>query len=511
MRRIYTAFILAAVLLAAALPAGADSYHFSKIFLSMDIPVDPYGVQLTAQNLAQNEGYLSSIGETPESMKTRFDDEGILVWAYDGGKGRTVVVTAVQDDSARLYYDINEQTPATRATYRASHTNGTLYSKTDYSIESCEWKNFGDEQGRFLMVRYTRKLEGKAAWKGEWRRTIRSGYTITVDMRVTGRNITSGDIAALNSLQDSISFVQVSEAPEALLTLAFSAPPPENTDTDTFVIKGTTRPGASVAAAYAALQSGKSKAFYTTADGRGAFSIEIRLPGRDLYNLIVNATVMEGTPDEQSVSQEFSTEYDPTSLPVTFTSSFPDQFTADTFRLAGTTLTGVTVQLVVNNELQTKKTGNNRTFSFTIDTSAEGEYDISLTFSKKDYATKVLRYTINRVMEEGQRRQVIRDQSIGPEYASIVGNPARYEGRVLRFRGYIGEVRDNGSEWVLTFYTDKAGNNLKNPIIVLSTEPAEASSDTPVTLYGTMTGTYSMLTEAGEEKLYPRMSLAFID
>ncbi|MBO4836815.1 MAG: hypothetical protein J5564_03890 [Clostridia bacterium] len=511
MRKLYIMFALLAALLVAALPAAADSYHFSKIFLSLDIPVDPYQVQITAQNLGQNEGYLSEIGETQESMKKRFEEEGILVWAYDAGKGRTLVVTAVQDDSARLYYDINEQTPETRATYRACHTNGVLYSKTDYAIESCEWKNFGEEQGRFLMVRYTRKIDGKAAWKGEWRRTIRSGYTITVDMRVTGRNITSGDIAALNVIQDSISFVEVSEAPEALLTLAFSAPPPENTDTDTFTIKGVTRPGASVVAAYAALQSSKSKAFYTMADGKGAFSIEVKLPGRDLYNMIVNATVNEGTEAEQSVSQEFSVEYDPTSLPVSFTSPFPDQFTTDSFKLAGTTMTGVTVQLVVNNELQTKKTGNNRTFSFTVDTSAEGEYNISLTFTKKDYDTKIYRYTISRVMEEGQRRQVIREQSVSPDYSAIVNNPARYEGRILRYKGYIGDVRDNGSEWVLTFYTEKAGEKLKNPIIVLSTQQVEADPDTLVTMYGTMTGTYSMLTETGEERFYPRMSLAFID
>ena len=44
----------------------------------------------------------------PESMLKRFQDEGILVWGYDAAKGRTVVVTAVQDDQAALYYDINE-------------------------------------------------------------------------------------------------------------------------------------------------------------------------------------------------------------------------------------------------------------------------------------------------------------------------------------------------------------------------------------------------------------------
>ena len=54
-------------------------------------------------------------------------------------------------------------------------------------------------------------------------------------------------------------------------------------------------------------------------------------------------------------------DYDPTALPVSFTSPFPEAFTTDSFKVSGTTMTGVTIQMVVNNELQTKKTGNNRT------------------------------------------------------------------------------------------------------------------------------------------------------
>lgn len=510
MRRIY-ALLLAVALLCAALPACADSYQFGKLFMMVDIPLDSYLVQITPQTVSLYADYLATIGETPDSMLQRFSEEGILVWAYDAEAGRTVVITAVQDAPAKEYYDINEQTPATRATYRASHTNGTFYSKTDYSFESCEWKNFGDEQGRFLMVRYARKLDGKVAWRGEWRRTIRNGYTLTIDMRVGNRKVSSGDITALNKIQNSIRFVTMTEAPEALLTMAFSAPPPESTNTDTFTIKGTTRPGASVVAAYAALQSSKSKVFSTTADAKGAFMIDVTLPSRDLYNLIVNVTVNEGTADEQSISEEFTVEYDPTALPVSFTSPFPEEFTTDSFKLAGTTMTGVTIQLVVNNNLQTKKTGNNRTFSFTVDTSQEGDYDIQLTFSKKDYDTKVMSYSVRRVMDEGQRRQSIRDASVSPDYAKVSANPEKYEGRVLRYKGYVISVKENENEWVVTFATQKNGDSFKNPIIALSSSPVSVDPGTLVTLYGTMNGTYTFLSEDGKEVTYPRVSLAFID
>ena len=510
MRKLIAMLLVLAALFMTALPASADSYKFPQIFMVTDIPLD-YMVQLTTDNLDQNAEYLSSIGETPETMRQRFKDEGILVWAYDAEKDRTAVITAVQDDVAKQIYDINEQTPQIRAGYKANYQNGVFYSKADYTFESVEWKDFGSNQGRFLMIRYSHKVDGKVAWKGEWRRTIRNGYTITVDMRVGNRNVKGADIDALNAIQNSIAFVVMTDAPEALLTLAFSAPPPESTNSDSFTIKGTTRPGASVVVAYAALQSGQSKAIPATADGMGAFSIDVKLPGKDLYNLLVSVTANEGTENEETINRDFSVEYDPTSLPVSFITPFPEAFTADSFKLTGTTLTGVTIQMVVNNELKTKKTGDNRTFTFTVDTSQEGDYDIQLTFSKKGYDTKIMQYNIKRVMDEGQRRDAIRQASKSPEYSNIASSPDKYVGRVLRYKGYVTDAQLNGDEWVITFATEKSGSRLRNLIIVLSEEGVTVDPDTQVTLYGTMTGTYSSLNEEGVEKQLPRMSLSFID
>ena len=492
MRKLTALLLILAALLLAALPVSADSYKFPQVFMVADIPLD-YLVQVTNDNMEQHADYLATIGETPESMRQRFKDEGILVWACDEEKGRTVVISAVQDDSSRQLYDINEQTPQTRAGYKANYQNGVFYSKADYTFESVEWKDFGDNQGRFLMIRYNHKVDGKTAWKGEWRRTIRNGYTITVDMRVGNRNVKGADIDALNIIQKSIAFVLMTDAPEALLTMAFSAPPPESTNSDSFTIKGTTRPGASVVVAYAALQSGQSKAIPTTADGMGAFSIDVKLPGKDLYNLLVSVTANEGMENEQTINQDFSVNYDPTALPVSFISPFPEVFTADSFKLTGTTLTGVTIQLVVNNQLQTRKTGDNRTFTFTVDTSKEGDYDIQLTFSKKEYDTRIYSYKIKREMDAGQRRQAIRDESRSPDYSNIVSSPDKYVGRVLRYKGYVIDAQENGSEWVLTYATEKSGSRYRNLIIALSAEAVTVDPETQVTLYGTMTGTYTAL------------------
>lgn len=510
MRKLCVALLVMAALLGLAIAASADTYNFANVYMTVEVPITPYAVQITPETIEANERYILTLGETVESMRERFTEEGILLWAYDAEKGRTLIITAVQDETSRQLYDINELTADERASYRANHTNGVFFSKADYTFESCEWKNFGENQGRFLMLKYARKLDGKVAWRGLWRRTVRNGYTITVDLRVYDRQVAAGDITALNKIQDSISFMQITSAPDAPLTLAFTAPPPESTNTDSFTIKGVTRPGAQVIVAYASLKNSLSKVFTATADGKGNFSVPVTLPAKDYYNIIVSVTVNEGMESEESVSQNYSVEYDPNKLPVTFTSPFPEVFTTDAFKLTGTTMTGVTVQLVVNDELSTKKTGNNRTFTFTIDTSKEGEYDIQLTFTKSGYDTKIFQYRIRREMDQNQHDQSIRDASIGPEYANLNRSPGTYEGRIVRYTGYVVSAVNNGSEWVITFATTKSGDNYRNLIIVLS-DTEVAVDGAKVTLYGEVTGTYTALSETGKETTYPRLSLLLID
>ena len=115
--------VLVLLLALSFVPALADSYAFAGIYMSINVPNDPYLVQLTPENLAQNEQYILSLGETPESMQKQFSEEGILLMAFDDKNSRTFVITAVQDDVSRELFDINEQTAATRATYRANHSN----------------------------------------------------------------------------------------------------------------------------------------------------------------------------------------------------------------------------------------------------------------------------------------------------------------------------------------------------------------------------------------------------
>lgn len=502
--------LLAAALALLCVGAHADSYHFADIYMTLDVPGDTYPVQLTPENLAANEAFINGLGETVDSMKEQFTQQGIRLIAYDTTHGRTLVVTAVQDAQSRELYDINEQTADTRASYRANHSNGTYCGALGYKFESCEWKNFGDEQGRFLMLKYTLREGGQVKRRGLWRRTIRNGYTITLDMQAEGRQVTAGDITAMNKLQDTISFTQTEAAPDAPLALTFTAPPPEFTNSASFSVKGVTRAGATVLTAYVSLK-GESKTFSAQADGKGTFKVDVTLPTKDLYNMIVTVLANEGTENEEEISQNFQVEYDPTLLPVTFTSAFPSSFTADSFKLAGTTLSGVSVQLEVNGKLQTKQTGNAKTFAFTIDTSKEGSYEILLTFTKKNYATRIFNYTITRVIDTDEQRQAIRAAAAAPTYTKLKNSAASYQGKTVRANGYIVSMEQGTGEWLITFATQKKGDNYSDYIMVISDAAAELPVGTHATLYGTGDGTYKVPGDNDKTVVYPKVSLSFFD
>jgi len=511
MRKLFMT-VLATALFMLGATACAEDYAFSNVFMSLSVPDDVYEVQLTPGNLASKADDVQRLGYTVGELTETFAKDGVLLMAFDNDSDRIFVVTAVRDDRAVDLYDINEQTSDVRATYRVNHSNGTYCGSLGYKFESCEWKNFGEDQGRFLMLKYVLRKDGKVDHKGLWRRTIRNGYTITLDMRAMGRNVTTGDINALNKIQNSISFTAVTAMPEAPLTMAFTAPPPSITNEASFSIKGSTQPGATVRAAFFSFRrADRVTVVTTTADSKGVFKLDVTLPAQDLYNAIVTSTVRSGMENEETVEQTFSIEYDESLLPISFTSDFPETFTSDSFKFTGATITGVTVQVNVNGENTVKKTGNNRTFSFTVDTSKQGVYDIHVTFSKKNYDTRLFHYTVERVMSEEERRSHIRSQAITPEYANLKNKTATYQGKTVEFKGYITDVQEIGGQWVATFATKKSGNNYGSIIMVLSNTPITMDQGVHTTLYATVDGQYKAMDENGKNLVYPRAELLFFE
>ena len=485
--------------------ASAEIYVLDDIFASVDIP-DTFPVVLRPGYLDNFSTWLEARGKTAAEVQQDMEDRGVLLQCWSEAEDLCFELTAEQSDEIALIYDVNEQSTDVRQSYRLSHSPRNEYDGYDFS--AAEWNN--SSEGRFLVLTYRRREAGETLYRGFMRRTIRNGYTITLDMQVVGRQVSAGDITAMNKLQETISFTQAEASPDAPLALTFTAPPPEFTNSASFSIKGVTRPGATVLAAYVSMK-GESKTFSAQADGKGAFKVDVSLPGKDLYNMIVSVLAAEGTEKEEEISRNFQVEYDPTLLPVTCTSAFPDSFTTDSFKLAGTTLSGVSVQLEVNGKLQTKQTGNAKTFAFTLDTSKEGSYEILLTFTKKNYATRVFNYTIARVFDADAQRQAIRASAVAPTYSKLKNSAASYEGKYVRANGYVVSVEPGSGEWLITFATQKKGENYSDYIMVLSDAEVTLDVGTHATLYGTGAGTYKIPGDNDKTIVYPKVSLAFFD
>ncbi len=290
MRKWLTALLGALTLcLLLSVPALAQVYTFDGPHLSLDLPEDTYDVVLTPNTLESQAGYLTAQGTTVEAMAAEFEAKGILLQAVDTANNRTLVVTALQTVDAQMYFDLNNQDENMRREFRVSHTNGSAYGVLGYNYSTATWKNYGGSLLRFLRAKYTLKVGNETECSGVQRRTIRNGYTITLDLQVRGRGLKDSDDKAMEKLMSGLQFTQVLDMPMLPTKLSFSAEPPASTASDTFTLKGTSGKKAEVTVTVMSLTSTSSSVFTDTANSSGAFSVKVTLPSEGVYTLTVTA------------------------------------------------------------------------------------------------------------------------------------------------------------------------------------------------------------------------------
>ena len=156
------------------------------------------------------------------------------------------------------------------------------------------------------------------------------------------------------------------------------------------------------------------------------------------------------------------------------------------------------------------KSTENKTFSFNVDTSMEGEYRFYLTFTKSGYSTRTFNYTATRSMSENERREAIRNNAKSPEYSSLKKDTAGYEGTVVKYTGYITQITETKSvgEWTLVLATKKDGDRYTDLIYVISASDPGVVEGQKVRMYGTASGDFPIV---NENTSYPRCELLFFD
>lgn len=497
--------LLVPLLLILLIPAAAaETYSFTNGNFSIELDPDDYDVVLTPYNLGTHRDWIESQGDDYDITVRTFENEGILLKACDSENNRIFVVTAQKNQAAELYFDLNEQDDDMRKEFRQSHTNGNAYGILGYNYTKAAWQKYSHDVQRFLHTAYSLNQNGELYCTGYQRRTIRNGYTITLDMQVFDRKAKSSDEKVLEEIMESLRFSSILPMPELPIKLNFTAAPPQETSEATFTVKGVSEKKANITATVMSFGSSTALSYADTASSSGAFSFKVTLPSQGAYTMTVTAE-KEGCIAAQRM---FSITYQKGLLSVQLAST-PGAVLADETVIAGSTEKGATTQVSVTGPIDYTKSTTAQDFKFTIDTSAEGNYLIILKVTKKGMNERVFNFQATRSYTDMERTEKFKTEAREYEYQNL--SKSANKGKLVKQTGYVTEITETTGEWLVKFALEKSGENYKNMCYVIFTEQPSAQIGGQYTLYGMASETYSILTEEGSIHMYPRIEGYYLE
>ena len=507
MRKSCFILVLAALLLL-ALPALAQEVMLDTIHAKVTIP-DNY-VVITRDSLTAFEDFLMNKGIDVNDAALQWRAEGVLAQAWHPDGDAMLQITAVEDEEAKTYFDIDQQTVATRAVYRKAHLSGEKFKPLGITYSSAEWKKT-NQYGRFLMLRYTMKTGGEVQRRGFARKTIRNGYTIMLDYQVFGRKLANKDDAALNKIIGTWHFTQVLPMPaSAAAKIVVNNPPPEQTNTSAFTYSGTAEAGMELTCVVTRMASMSDTMVLTeTAAKNGKFSVKVTLPDEGVYLMTVTVE-KNGEVTEELVYPTIT--YDKSTLPVNFHSKLPAQIGEDEVVISGTSIQGAKVQFIVGDENKTVRVGSNKKFSFKMDTSKEGDYNLTVVFSKNGLDTQRYQMSGKRVFSENEIQEKARDIAKKPAYSTLTSKLKAYTGHTLTYTAYVTGIENVNGEWYISMAMRQMKNGTyKDPFMVTTLQEPVLTVGTQVKLYGLCLGGYETLSEDGSSDEVPLLELIFWD
>lgn len=512
-------WILLLLLTAACAFASADTeYQLAPCSGKLSINEVDY-IVLTPENMDDHPDLLSHIGKTKEELLADWTERGVQLQAWNRKLNGCLEVTVVQDQEASQYYDLEQQTRQVRNEYLKLHKGSGRFSEEGFTIFSpVEWKK-QKLGGNFLKFEYKRAV-GTKTWRGLIRKTVRNGYTVTLDYQVYDRLPTGTDETKLNRIANTVSFESVAPAsvddtgagtgtgtaPGAVSAaglLQITAGPPAETNSDTFTVEGITTPGAHVIGVVMRWSSSTPLKFNTDASRAGKFKLKVTLPEEGVWLLTLNLEV-NGTIVAEEIFN--TTTYNKTTLPVVLDAEIPEQLSSDELVISGKTSKGVTIQCIVSNGTttfdDTVRTNGTGKFKFKVPTAMEADYDITLAFSKKNYDTKRLNYRTTRKVTAEDIKARAATKAIHPSYAALTKKLDTYIGQPMVYTVYITDVKQIDEEWVITAALKKNNKGYKEFLVFMAGEDPGLEIDSKVKLYGTCVGAYQVQSEE-ENITYP--------
>ena len=514
MRKIILSFVFVLCLL---LPAAAlaDSFTFAEQGISCTIPDGKYTV-LTRDNLEGRAAWLEKNSKTAEEVRTDFAQRNVLLQAWSSASDVCIEITAVQDHYAQQYYDINNVSDTDRKDYRIGHSSDKTGEWRDqgYDYTSADWQRYKDI-GRFLKLEYTRSVGG-ASYRGIARKTVRNGWHIHVDYQVYGRSPKKADTTALENIMGSWAFTEVTARPSGNSTAAasskviFTATPPQETNTGRFTVAGSGTSGLKIIGVVMRMSSSDVHRFEADIDQKGKFTMDVRLPKEGLWTMtytIFNGeeVVEEGAFDPITYNDTLLSVRLNTDLPKTMT------LTGNSLTISGTTMKGTKVQCIVDGRYEKTIDKCSGSFSFTLDTSAEGLYNITLVFEKKGYDSRRFRCEATRVFTDADRRQSIEEEAVKPSYTNLKKKIDSYRGRYMVYTLNIKEIIPTSTGYLTLAGMTKTKSNVYKEIVAIRTaEQPLWRTGSAVRMYLKCIGMYDVVSDEGTDS-YPYFDLQWID
>lgn len=492
--------------------ALADDFAFDDFSAECSISVDKYTV-LTRDNLGQRTGYLTEHNLTADEVLADFEARGVYLQAWNDAGDVCIEISAVQDDFAASYYDVNEVTTEERKTYRLGHSTDSsgYWRAMGYDYTNADWKNYSGI-GRFLQLQYTRTVNGET-YRGYARKTIRNGYHIHIDYQVYGRGLKTSDKTALENVMKTWAFLEVWPRPATSATkLIFTSTPPTETNTGKFSLEGTGGAGLHIIGVVMRMSASDSYVFETDINKNGKFSLDVQLPKEGVW--MMTYTVENGTTVVEEGGFDLIT-YQKNLLTVTMNADLPTTMalTGNELIISGTTMKQTKVQCIVDgrNYNKTITTNNSGKFSFTIDTSAEGVYTITLVFEKKGYDDRRFRSVATRTYTEEDRRQAIRDEAVKPAYKTLNSKISGYTGRYMVYTLHVQSVEETPTGYLMFAGMSKTKAGVYKDIVVIrSTQAPGVAAGDEARMYLKCIGTHDVEGETGTTT-YPYFDLQWVE
>lgn len=438
--------------------------------------------------------------ETSEEAANAMHREGVVAIAFSPeGDAMLRILTSEGDADVQLYYDIERYTAQMRTQIANHFLNKSAWTATGFRCSEANWTN-REGQGRILWMVYTIRVNDETVARGRQAFTIRNGLEITLDLRVKGRQVSTAEGRIFDNFVKATEFPVSVDMPLLPVGLTVTGTVPEETNKAEFTVRGETMRGATVSATLYDEAGVATAAGSATANASGVFKLDVTMPAQGEWRLAIQAD-LEGY---ASCMEGRWIYYNPSQLPVTFTSYPEGDWYESQIIVSGNTISGVKIQCMENGVNKTVTTGSGGAFSFKMDRGITGPRTIVLSFTKDGYANRRFDIEFNRMWTRDDYAKYLSSSVQSLSHANLSENGAKYIGRIVKYTGEVLDVSSVGERTYiqLGLKKNKVGHWTERIIAVADGQQVTLRQGDSTTLYIEVTGeayTFSELNTDGDE------------